>query len=136
MKFGMAPSENDKPSIDDRRVFAQRVIAALAGGCDPAGWPIVPYPVVRSFTSDEQTIFFGREEDARHIREKLSVQGCVFVLGGSGSGKSSLVRAGLVPRIVSGSPLDDRKGPWYVLRFTPGIDPFGSLARAFISEIY
>src|SRR5262245_52316719 len=136
MKFGMAPSENDKPSIDDRRVFARRVIAARAGGCDPAGWPIVPYPGVRSFTSDEQTIFFGREEDARHIREKLSVQGCVFVLGGSGSGKSSLVRAGLVPRIVSGSPLDDRKGPWYVVRFTPGIDPFASLARAFISEIY
>src|SRR5262245_20013797 len=136
MMFGMAPSENNRPSTDDRRVFAQRVIAALAGGRGPTGWPIVPYPGVRSFTSDEQTIFLGREEDVRNIREKLSVQCCVFVLGGSGSGKSSLVRAGLVPRIVSGSPLDDRKGPWYVLRFTPGMDPFGSLAQAFISEIY
>ena len=136
MKSSMAPNVGDKPSVDDRRVFAQRVMATLADGRVDPGWPIVPYPGVRSFTSDEQTIFFGREEDARNIREKLSFQGCVFVLGGSGSGKSSLVRAGLVPRIVSGSPIDDRKGPWYVLRFTPGMDPFASLARAFISEIY
>src|SRR6516225_1663479 len=109
----------DPQSLDDRCAFAKRVLWALDNGCVQTGWPIVPYPGVRSFTSDEQTIFFGRDEDLAIIREKLSSKGCVFVLGGSGSGKSSLVRAGLVPRIISGSPLNDRKGPWYVMRFTP-----------------
>jgi hypothetical protein len=123
-------------SADERRAFAERVLRALDQGSPSNGWPIVPYPGVRSFTSDEETIFFGRDEDVNNIREKLSREGCVFVLGGSGSGKSSLVRAGLIPRIISGSPLNDRRGPWYVMRFTPGTDPFGSLARALVSEIY
>jgi hypothetical protein len=121
---------------NDRRAFAQRVLSQMDGKEAGAGWPIVPYPGVRSFTGVEETIFFGRDEDINRVREKLTREHCVFVLGGSGSGKSSLVRAGVIPGLISGNPLHDRWGPWYALTFTPGKDPFESLARSLIDEIY
>jgi hypothetical protein len=120
----------------DRLVFADRVLSALDSGVAPIGWPVIPYPGVRHFLSDEETIFFGRNDDVSNIRIKLSREHCVFVLGGSGAGKSSLVRAGLIPRLVAGNPLDDRWGPWYTLTFSPGTNAFESLARSLVTDIY
>jgi hypothetical protein len=70
----------------DRAGFAKRILAELEGKT-AAGWPIIPYPGVRSFTANEETIFFGRDDDVKKVREILTKQRCVVVLGGSGSGK-------------------------------------------------
>jgi hypothetical protein len=122
--------------INRRRAFAERVLLEFEGKGSSSGWPVIPFPGMRSFTAKEATIFFGREQDKVRIREKLALEHCAFVLGGSGAGKSSLVRASLIPDIIAGSPLNDRWGAWYVLTLTPGRDPFENLARALLSDIF
>lgn len=64
-----------------------------------------PFPGLRSFDEDDAAIYFGRDEEIRRLRELLRArrsQGgsqLVLILGSSGSGKSSLMRAGILPRI-------------------------------------
>ena len=64
-----------------------------------------PYPGLLAFDEADAAIYFGRDDDIRRLLERLNarrVQGgekLVVVLGGSGSGKSSLLRAGVVPRL-------------------------------------
>lgn len=84
-----------------------------------------PYLGLSAFHERDAPVFFGREDETRAGIEMLSrgAPGLIMVLGSSGSGKSSLVRAGMVPR------LRRNKTQWLVLRpFNPGVDPFGELA--------
>ena len=84
-----------------------------------------PYLGLSAFHERDAPVFFGREDETRAGIELLSrgAPGLIMVLGSSGSGKSSLVRAGMVPR------LRRNKTQWLVLRpFKPGVDPFGELA--------
>ena len=65
-----------------------------------------PFPGLLSFEAEDAAIFFGRDDDIRRLIERLNarrVQGgpkLIVVLGASGSGKSSLVRAGVLPRLA------------------------------------
>lgn len=67
-----------------------------------------PYPGLMHFTPRYAPVFFGREAEVRELLDLLdSSEGrFVIVSGASGSGKSSLVDAGVLPRLVDGS--DDR----------------------------
>ena len=56
-----------------------------------------PYKGLESYTADDAECFFGRDLDVAAARRRLAEAGALVVTGGSGSGKSSLVRAGLVP---------------------------------------
>src|ERR1700736_5565782 len=56
-----------------------------------------PYPGLRSFDPQEGENFFGRERNVAAVQDRLAKSRMVVVLGGSGSGKSSLLRAGLLP---------------------------------------
>ncbi|MCB1943904.1 MAG: hypothetical protein KDI53_17960, partial [Candidatus Accumulibacter sp.] len=59
-----------------------------------------PYVGLRPFSENESLLFFGREPQVRDLLRKLeSRQRFTAVLGASGSGKSSLVRAGLIPAL-------------------------------------
>jgi hypothetical protein len=89
-----------------------------------------PYPGLRSFNSNEGSVFFGRERNVQGIRERLRERRLVVVLGGSGSGKSSVIRAGLMPRLNSTMGIEGRSGNWYAAEFRPGRDPMNSLALA------
>ena len=94
-------------------------------------WADPPYPGLRAFTSDEAPIFFGRgrEVDALLVRLRDPAQHFLAVVGASGTGKSSLVHAGLLPRTRGGAIEGSRH--WPVLTFTPGAmgdDPFLALA--------
>jgi formylglycine-generating enzyme required for sulfatase activity len=93
-----------------------------------------PYPGLRAFTPDEALIFYGRGRETDELIGKLSNPNNRFiaVVGASGSGKSSLVAAGLLPALekkaIPGSE------DWVILRFTPGEmgdNPFLTLASAF-----
>jgi hypothetical protein len=66
-----------------------------------ARWSGSPYPGLLSFKPDDAPIFFGRDKEIRDLIERLKNPANRFlaVIGASGSGKSSLVAAGLTPRL-------------------------------------
>ncbi|MGW7355107.1 NACHT and WD repeat domain-containing protein [Streptomyces sp. NPDC054802] len=89
-----------------------------------------PYPGLEPFEESDAAVFFGRDRDIAELVARLhpAVPGrahrFVTVVGPSGSGKSSLVRAGLLPALAR------RRGRWTVAEpFSPGSDPVGTLRR-------
>ncbi|MFE9680781.1 XRE family transcriptional regulator [Streptomyces sp. NPDC006285] len=71
---------------------------AQPGPAEELGAP-PPYAGLRSFQEQDAEWFFGRERLVEELAERLKRQRFVAVIGASGSGKSSLLRAGLVPRL-------------------------------------
>jgi hypothetical protein len=82
-----------------------------------------PYPGLRAFTPREARNFFGRLKEAGELRKRLADNNVVVVLGGSGSGKSSLVLAGVLPRLNDVGRIPGRTGRWYSASFRPGDNP-------------
>ncbi len=82
-----------------------------------------PYRGLMAFGAEDDDLFFGREDIVASILERLLESGFMAVVGPSGSGKSSVVRAGVVPALRRA-----RKGRVVVL--TPGPDPVAELRRA------
>ena len=64
---------------------------------------VCPYRGLRAFEPDDAEFFFGRDRDVQRLIEKLKAGRFLAVLGPSGSGKSSLVRAGLLPALTGGA---------------------------------
>ncbi len=62
----------------------------------------LPYPGLRPFDESDHAVFFGREEQLNVLLEHLEDAPFVAVVGSSGSGKSSLVKAGLLPLVRDG----------------------------------
>lgn len=91
--------------------------------------PPRPYPGLRAFSPDEGNVFFARDREIAAFLEKLERSSVIVVLGGSGSGKSSLVRAGLIPRLAGGAQVPGRPGGWYTAEFRPGEDANAGLLR-------
>ena len=82
----------------------------------PSGEPsLCPYPGLRAFDTSDADYFFGREALVAEAVNRLDQTGLLVVVGPSGSGKSSLVRAGLVPALR-------RKG-YQTSVIIPGSDP-------------
>jgi hypothetical protein len=94
-----------------------------------------PYPGLRSFDTDEGELFFGRERNVEALRQILTNRRLVVVLGGSGSGKSSLIRAGLLPFLNGEKRIPGRDGNWYAVQFRPRTDPFGELSAALVRQL-
>ena len=97
-------------------------------------WKDSPFPGLRAFTPNDAPIFFGRGRETDNLIGRLRDPTTRFlaVIGASGSGKSSLVAAGLIPRLQSGSIEGSRDWRWF--RFTPaesGENPFLAVAAAF-----
>ena len=88
-----------------------------------------PFPGLRAFEPDEDYLFFGREKRVDEILSKLRRTHFLSVVGGSGSGKSSLVRAGLIPALHGGSMLGSGSH-WRIAMFRPGEDPLGRMAAS------
>jgi hypothetical protein len=84
-----------------------------------------PFPGLRPFETSERDLFFGREGQSEDLLRQLLKVRMLAVVGTSGSGKSSLVRAGLVP-YLQGLP----GAHWRVATFRPSGNPIGSLAGA------
>lgn len=92
----------------------------------------LPYPGLRPFRHDESDIFFGRDDFVMQLTEKLDNHHFIAVLGGSGCGKSSLVRAGLLARLqlVGVGGLDY----WRIATMRPGSQPFLNMANALLQN--
>ena len=80
-----------------------------------------PYPGLAAFTEADADRFFGRETESAALWRKITARRLLAVIGPSGVGKSSLLRAGVAARAPPG---------WRVVVFTPGEAPILSLARA------
>jgi tetratricopeptide (TPR) repeat protein len=92
-----------------------------------------PFPGLRPFETEEYRLFFGREGQADALIERLGRSRFLAVVGTSGSGKSSLVRAGLLPALHGGMMAGAGAG-WRVAVMRPGHDPTGNLACALTAE--
>jgi WD40 repeat protein/predicted chitinase len=88
-----------------------------------------PFPGLRPFETDENYLFFGRDGQSDDVLTKLRTARFVAVVGTSGSGKSSLVRAGLLPALFSGH-MPSAGSSWRVATFRPGNSPISNLAKA------
>ena len=97
--------------------------AAIAAGV------ATPFQGLRYFDEEQVDLFFGRDDQIREALEKLGESRFVTVIGSSGSGKSSLVRAGLFPALRSGL-LRDVSPHWRIVKSMPGEMPIRALARA------
>lgn len=117
-----------------------KLLDALAGGgITEAGWDIpgrAPFMGLEAYNPADAAIFFGREDEcveARHTLRRHAREGCAFLLlsGASGSGKSSLARAGVLPAIVE-HELDEHVSSWRTIIVTPSElapNPLLALAR-------
>jgi hypothetical protein len=90
-----------------------------------------PFPGLEAFTEEDSAVFFGRHAEITEVLNRFhpvlagQAHRLITVVGPSGVGKSSLVRAGVVPR------LRQRRGGWIVVPpMVPGDHPLQSLAQA------
>ena len=84
-----------------------------------------PYRGLFHFSPNDAKYFFGRKAFVEELIKATQTRNFISVLGASGSGKSSVVLAGLVPEL-------QKQGHWKFTHFRPGHDPFHSLAEALV----
>ncbi|MEH2013446.1 nSTAND1 domain-containing NTPase [Nostoc sp.] len=84
-----------------------------------------PYRGLYAFESEQAQYFCGRDEAVRTLISRLAESRFLAVIGYSGSGKSSLVKAGLLPQL-KGDRLPG-SSEWEIASFTPGEHPLGKL---------
>jgi tetratricopeptide (TPR) repeat protein len=87
-----------------------------------------PYRGLSAFTEADAKYFFGRERVVASIVRKFAQSSLLQISGPSGSGKSSLVSAGLIPELR-------RSTAWAIISCRPGPDPFASLSGGLISAL-
>ena len=112
--------ERDPPGAD-----------ADAAGTGTQTWTGCPYRGLAPFEERDARVFFGRaqlaEKLAQRLGERLAGGGILLVVGASGSGKSSLLRAGLMPRVAAGV-LGQGSGAWPRRVLRPTGHPMRELA--------
>ncbi len=127
------------------RAHLQHLLDLMAGETTDVIWDSdkqgPPFLGLEAFQPRHAAVFFGREEETFEVRHALKQQarnGCAFLLllGGSGSGKSSLARAGVLPAIVE-LELDEQVAGWRCLVLTPsqlGPDPITALVACLAAD--
>jgi serine/threonine protein kinase/ABC-type glycerol-3-phosphate transport system substrate-binding protein len=124
--------------FSDITMISAELRAALEGtrvALESAGPIRNPYKGLRAFLEADAADFFGREAVTKRLIRSLAEDDpaarFLAVVGPSGSGKSSLVRAGLVPALRRGAiPGSER---WYVIDVLPGLHPFREIETALMS---
>lgn len=89
---------------------------------------VSPYKGLKSFGRGDAADFFGRETFVDGLVRELAASPAIAVIGPSGSGKSSVVSAGLLPRLAPSE--------WIVAHFRPGPHPIWSLVAALVPLAY
>lgn len=90
-----------------------------------------PFKGLQPFSEADATVFFGRDRIVSDIVRRLADDAnLVTLVGASGSGKSSVLRAGLIPALRKGSVQGSER--WLVAQMTPGSRPFVELEAALL----
>lgn len=126
-KLGVEPAEETTAlygQILDGALFAQSSVSATPS---PPAFPVPPPPCpyrgLFAFREQDAPFFFGRQAFTRRLIETVRRQPLVAVVGPSGSGKSSVAFAGLLPHLR-------REEQWAIADCRPGGQPFHALAVA------
>ncbi len=90
-----------------------------------------PFPGIRSYEPDEDELFFGREHRIKELIEKLSETRFLAIVGSSGCGKSSLIKAGLIPALLK-HKVRQSQDNWKLILTHPGSDPIRNLAESIL----
>jgi hypothetical protein len=88
-----------------------------------------PFPGLRPFKTSEFQLFHGRDGQAEQLINRLKKNHFLAVIGSSGTGKSSLIRAGLIPQLLGGY-LQEGGSYWDIAICRPGKNPVENLASA------
>jgi WD40 repeat protein/DNA-binding SARP family transcriptional activator len=112
----------------DANAFLQDFRAAM--GADPQAAVVArnPYKGLRPFSESDAPDFFGRQSLVDELVRFVEDHRLTAVVGASGSGKSSVVNAGLIPALRAGA-VPGSEG-WLITSFYPGLDPFGAFTEA------
>ena len=106
---------------DERQTDFGQLIAELDATCERVPDSSCPYRDLRAFREEDAPFFFGRDAFTKELVEAADKSNFVAVVGPSGSGKSSVVQAGLIPQLRA-------RGTWEVGILRPGPEPWHSLA--------
>jgi WD40 repeat protein len=106
-------------------IQASRPITTSRTGVPSGPLPDCPYRGLFAFREEDAPFFFGREAFAQRLVSAAQGGRLVAVVGPSGSGKSSVVFAGLLPRLR-------QAGRWTIVTFRPGSEPLRRLASALL----
>ncbi len=88
--------------------------------------PVSPYPGLAPFSEEDAKFFFGRDEEVEAVWKKLRGLYLLGIIGPSGAGKTSFLRAGLIPSRPEG---------WRIAVCHPGDRPFVALGQALVPEL-
>ncbi|MBK8908474.1 MAG: AAA family ATPase [Rhodospirillales bacterium] len=144
--YFLAASKNYADPDAFARQFERDLRAWIAARLSNTDWDIAvkgsPFRGLAAFDEKHASVFFGRRRATGRLRAALMAAAQrgfpgVFVLGASGAGKSSLVRAGLIPRLMIHGDTEPHMDRWQRLVVTPtalGGDLIAGLARALAVE--
>jgi WD40 repeat protein len=125
----VACGETDAAAIEQWLEALSRV--RPAPGRRPVGAP-VPYRGLASYQQEDAEWFYGRgsltDDLLAHLRKLHAAGGMLMVVGPSGSGKSSLLRAGMIPALKAGAVGAPGSRDWPVRLLTPGPRPAGRIS--------
>jgi hypothetical protein len=95
--------------------------------------PECPYPGMIPFSEDDSQRFFGRSQEIKELLNRLHSSPFLTVIGPSGSGKSSLVFAGVIPALRESKLFGS--GEWLVRVMRPGATPLSTLKTTLNSDL-
>jgi WD40 repeat protein len=110
----------------DARLELEELLRRGRGRGRREGMERSPYPGLNAFAEEDAAVFFGREREVSELWGKLRRRRLVAVIGPSGAGKTSFLRAGVIPARPEG---------WGAVCATPGANPALGLARALTPEL-
>ena len=121
---------------DATKALYQR-IRTQEGQPDTQSAGVSPYVGLRAFTASDSDYFFGRDKIILRLQESVATHPLVAVIGPSGSGKSSVIHAGLLPKLADQSPTPGggQAVQWTHFSFRPGATPFRNLALVLAPEL-
>ncbi|MDJ0498447.1 MAG: BTAD domain-containing putative transcriptional regulator [Acidimicrobiia bacterium] len=122
-ELGIEPSPELR-DLEEKILLQDAMLAGPAPSAELEDWRLArnPYKGLRPFRQEDHEDFFGRSDLIDELIDRVEHHRFVAVVGASGSGKSSVVMAGLLPRLRS----DD----WISATMVPGRDPFQALEAA------
>ena len=123
---GMAVAADKKrTAVKAAFIIPTKVLIKAWSELEKRAIPPCPYRGLFAFREDDAKFFFGREKFTEQLLSAVKRQRLVAVIGASGSGKSSVVFAGLIPQLRS------QQG-WLIETFRPGDRPFYNLAAKLV----
>ena len=127
----VAPSRAARPrsadAVANELLAIRDTLSGRARALPPEA--IGPFRGLGRFEEADRDVYFGREAEVRSVVSTLHAHGLVALLGPSGSGKSSLARAGVLPAIRERG-IGRVPATWRTVTLSPGVDPHAAVLEA------